>query len=72
MDIDAADAVFPLKPLSQELCEARSAWTRLLVTAINYLYGCGAVSVSGPPSEAQLTCLGRLAQADQVWVEEMK
>ena len=30
------------------------------------------MAVAGPPSEAQLTCLGRLAQAAQVWLEEMQ
>jgi len=30
------------------------------------------VAVAGLSSEAQLTCLGRLAQAAQVWLEEMQ
>ena len=72
MDVDAAESASPLKLLSAELSEARRAWIRLLVTALNYLYGCRGVAVAGPPSEAQLTCLGRLAQAAQVWHEEMQ
>ena len=71
MDVDAAESAFPLKPLSADLTEARRSWIRLLVTALNYLYGCRGVAIAGPPSEAQLTCLARLAQAAQVWLEEM-
>ena len=71
MDVDAAESASPLKPLRAELSEAR-AWSRLLVTALSYLYGCRGVAVPSPPSKAQLSCLGRLAQTTQVWLEEME
>ena len=70
MDVDAAESALPVKKVSAEIAEARRAWTRLLILALNFLYGCRKAPMLGPPSESQLVCLGRLAQAADVGCEE--
>ena len=72
MDVDCAETTLPLRRLEPEQHEARRSRIRLLVTALNFLYGCKSVVVLAPPSEAQAVCLGRLAQAAEAWVDEMK
>lgn len=62
----------PLKKLKEKETVAQRSWVRLLVVALNFLYGGKVRTVHGPASEAQAICLARLCQAAEVWVEEMR
>ena len=65
----AAESMLPLKKFSAEQSEARRSWVRLLVVALNFIFGGKTRFFAGPAREAQAVCLGRLAQAAEVWVE---